>query len=749
MSVQSSGGDEQAGASLEIPSSQTPITGRLRRIIVAIGECWRLIADVYSLFEPARVSFLLLGIAFLVFFKVDQGVEILRSLAEGDLRDGGLRWAQQTFFFGALFYWSWQSWYWPRTMLRFRFPSTPAQERLEQWPFPFLMQELPRVLGVLPAFVVGWACWKASMAYGQGAGQGPQTHLREMAFASWVGGILLYIFFYARRKWLNRSGDDNSSNEAAITSRKDLPSSTKAVLVASIALVILQVLVFVLWPVGSATVLGSGSILLLAAAAWVSFVSFLVYAGDHYRFPVISALLVVVALSSFFNDNHPIRALRRISAEKAKKASVGEEFSRWLTIMDKSQSGGVASAIPYPLFIVTTEGGGIRAAYWTATVLGTLQEADPTFSSHLFAISGVSGGSVGSAVFGALLAENPADGKYVARMQHMMGRDYLSPPLAAMLHGDFLQRFIPFPFDRLDRGRALEKAWEAGWREEIYNDKVVAGTKVFARDRFGEDMMNLWQEAPADRWMPALFLNGTCVELGDRVIASNLYVAAPYDGGFTYGGEFIDAQDADSEQAYLPMRLSTAAHLSARFTYVSPAGRLKSGRRVVDGGYFENSGAATAWDILRVIERHPDRKRVRPIVITISNDPSSDQYGVIEPLANKTTQASSEAVTRNFLSETLSPVDTLLSTREGRGRYAQVQIKREMLMLTPDGDNKSGDRPSNYFYFGLKARDVPLPLGWMLSRGAAQEMSQQIQVDIPPLSNRTEAIRLLNVLHSK
>ena len=199
--------------------------------------------------------------------------------------------------------------------------------------------------------------------------------------------------------------------------------------------------------------------------------------------------------------------------------------------MDESQPGVIASAKPYPLFIVTTEGGGIRAAYWTATVLGALQEKDPAFASHVFAISGVSGGSVGAAVFNALLAEAPQDGKYVERMQRMLGRDYLSPPLAAMLHGDFLQRFIPYPFERLDRGRILEEAWEAGWREEIYTGMAARdGRQVPARDRFGEDMMTLWKGADSKRWLPALFLNGTCVELGDRVIASNLFIAHPYDG---------------------------------------------------------------------------------------------------------------------------------------------------------------------------------------------------------------------------
>ena len=71
----------------------------------------------------------------------------------------------------------------------------------------------------------------------------------------------------------------------------------------------------------------------------------------------------------------------------------------------------------HPLYIVATEGGGIRAAYWTAAVLGEIQDKNPNFAAHLFAISGVSGGSLGAAVFEALLAE-PNLGSFEKMSRH-------------------------------------------------------------------------------------------------------------------------------------------------------------------------------------------------------------------------------------------------------------------------------------------------------------------------------------------
>ena len=84
----------------------------------------------------------------------------------------------------------------------------------------------------------------------------------------------------------------------------------------------------------------------------------------------------------------------------------------------------------HPLFIVATEGGGIRAAYWTATVLGTIQDADSSFADHVLAISGVSGGSLGAAVFDGLVVLRRRRREFAKRGQAILGQDFfrqLSP----------------------------------------------------------------------------------------------------------------------------------------------------------------------------------------------------------------------------------------------------------------------------------------------------------------------------------
>ena len=52
--------------------------------------------------------------------------------------------------------------------------------------------------------------------------------------------------------------------------------------------------------------------------------------------------------------------------------------------------------------------------------------------------------------------------------------------------------------------------------------------------------------------------------------------------------------------------LSTAAHNSARFPIISPAGEIRNRQhqivdRIVDGGYFENYGALGAMELAQAI----------------------------------------------------------------------------------------------------------------------------------------------------
>jgi hypothetical protein len=65
-----------------------------------------------------------------------------------------------------------------------------------------------------------------------------------------------------------------------------------------------------------------------------------------------------------------------------------------------------------PIVIITTSGGGIRAASWTVAVFHRLHELDPNFFDHVRLVTGASGGMVGAAHWiSALAHESTAHGR--------------------------------------------------------------------------------------------------------------------------------------------------------------------------------------------------------------------------------------------------------------------------------------------------------------------------------------------------
>lgn len=215
--------------------------------------------------------------------------------------------------------------------------------------------------------------------------------------------------------------------------------------------------------------------------------------------------------------------------------------------------------------------------------------------------------------------------------------------------------------------------------EEHSRDPARAGCsckKEKVDERFGylEKLINLGAEPSG--WLPLLFLNGSSVTTGRRIIVADatpwycvraerdphtleprLFYSKAFDFFEIAGSSAIDAgtghvqsraiknDDACDphrrhEAAYNEapdIRLSTAAAMSARFPIISPHGAIRnlSNRvvdQVVDGGYFENDGLATALDIAKALKDFD----LKPLVIRITNEslsapPSPAQDALYRP----------------------------------------------------------------------------------------------------------------------
>ena len=676
---------------------------------------WRLI-ELWDEFKSCRLGMLaLLAVCFLFLF-LSQGREVLRALAEpGDLT-GATNALRILNFFVALVLSGVCNWYTARFLLYFDFPGIrrriPATASWDNV-IDSLQTLLPRLLGTAPFFIIAAGFLLVSRSYETKA---PFSVLC-LAIVCVLLAVAFYLVLVLRRRLVGKMPTRELENFSELDRGRMFEVCTIGGVIALVSLLLF--VVFTLNPIAAYNV-GAGAIVFFAMSSLVTFGSILMFLSSRWQLPVFTVGVLLALLFSLFNDNHDLRTVT--PTKDYTRPTLSAALKDWHDRIAKKYPGAI-----HPLYVVASEGGGVRAAYWTAAVLGTIQDEQPAFADHVFAISGVGGGSLGAAVFASLLPDGHDRKDFARRAESMLGQDFLSPALASMFYPDLVQRFIPFPIPYFDRGRSMELGWENAWRDTMQK----AGTKN--PNRFAESFLDLW--ASDNDYVPNLCLNGTSVERGRRVIATNLLINWQ---------AFLDADDAIArlmpikDQGKVDRRarpgidlpISAAAHLSARFTYLSPAGKFPpDGTHVVDGGYFENSGATTALDILREITRamrqaNTDLGDTVPKLIMISSNPIANVPEGPKKSPTVTTEADQKrSEPSTFLEDVMAPVYALLNARDARGKYAQRALGREMEIFY---ENLNGKLPPNQrarvYYFSLAPAEVPLPLGWMLSNSAARAM---------------------------
>ncbi|HEU4627418.1 MAG TPA: hypothetical protein VFS52_21870 [Steroidobacteraceae bacterium] len=681
---------------------------------------WCRIRDITAVLKIIRFSLLVPTVLIIVLVASDQLTDILRAVGE-DARRGQIASLLLAAAFEALIVW-----YTARTMLRFRFDSIPASQASV---LPGLKRHLPRWLAVLVPTAIGVRV----LLLAKGSAYPAAVYTLAAALLAIAVVVGLYVHgrrVLARMPRLDALAEQETTERRDLRSWRELPRMTRVIIVLLLLANAALMLLYVVRPIAA---IGAPAILVLALGLIAVVGSTFVYMGNHYDVPVLVLLLIWVVIISPFNDNHAVRAtptmrshgfLSRASQPVADSLprspladrTLDQYFAEWWSELAAKTPG----TGPVPVVLVAAEGGGIRAAYWSASVLARLEDetaGQPVpFSRHVFAISGVSGGALGGATFAAIVArrvQHPeTSGRTrVAEVDDTLGRDFLSPTLATMLFPDLLQRFIPLPVFN-DRAIALEKSWERAWARAHPDDAA----------RFRHSFHDLWGIEP--HAVPLLFLNSTVVETGQRAVIHPL-------GSYPEGqvGPLGDALDV-SRILGTELPLSTAAHLSARFTYVSPAGLVdthRAGRdrwiRLVDGGYFDNSGTATLQEIARAIRRArarlPEGQRpMRIIVLHIPNDPP-----------NAPVPRGSVLNGRELLSESLSPVRALLATRSAHARQSIEFMK-----------NGADDNRFTFVAATLYRSKSDLPLGWVLSEHVQDQIRDQLTTCAPATDCAARAI---------
>jgi len=615
-------------------------------------------------------------------------------------------------------------WYTMRWLLSAQVRSLPLQGRVAP-----LRTWLPRVAGAAAPALVAIGLYRLHLRDEPGAAYATVASHWTWGFVALAAA--LFAFYVLRGRLLLRMqarGLLAAGAQPAEMRRDDpMPPLTVGIVVWSVALTFGVLALFVRYPVMAPRVVGSTGVVMLALASINLFGSFVLsYWPLRHGLPHLAPwVLLAAGLMGAFNDNHVVQPAP-LGADVAPppRALPSQALQAWMLA-----HGHDRSTAAVPVVFVATEGGGLRAAYWTAAVLAELSRAVPALERHLFALSGVSGGSLGAAAHVAMrrdavcAAAGALPAAAVPQTVQALQADFLSPLVGGLLFQDLAQRFIPWPFPALDRSRALEAAWQ----------------RAFARGtqrHFERPLHALYAGCPG---LPRLLLNATVVETGQRAVLTDIDPR-----GFTDTLDVMDPASSASRQS-----LAGLVHHSARFPVLSPAGTIERRhadepaqpwRRLVDGGYFDNSGAQTALELIRQLIDDPPQGMppIRPILLVVRNDPralslcgtpttahacpppgGADSRDAPPARAARAAAMSADvsAAPARLFPEARAPLHALFNARDAHAQLATLAAQAEV--------ERRHRGAVLEFRIVMAPGEVEAPLGWALSKSTRRVLDAQ------------------------
>lgn len=412
------------------------------------------------------------------------------------------------------------------------------------------------------------------------------------------------------------------------------------------------------------TVVGEGlgpiAVLVLLVGAWTTVIGALVLALGRrqplelfrvlrMRSTPIVALLVVLPIAVTFIDGAPALHAVRVSHQEdaVERDTLPEAFAAWHGSQEctlELPNGERA----YPLLLVAAHGGGIRAATWTVDVMRELPRDGECAAGATLLSSGASGGSVGLATF-----REEGNALTAAQMNTVAlgGPGALGVDVTGLMAGDLVGSLtgirFPSPTDYAD---PFGSPWQ-------WHDRTALQERTWELD--APQLAEPWD---AERQSPTgyLVLNTTDAISNCKVLVSQVDLSPTPHSLYADGGpaaapqctgkdaelaNAVDLHDYLGASCISDLSWATAAEFSARFPFVSPAGRISNDAlpeecnevadmQLVDGGITDNTALGTIADLAPELvdlvaaanaEADGDeRPFVVPVVMYMQNDAGED-----------------------------------------------------------------------------------------------------------------------------
>ena len=446
------------------------------------------------------------------------------------------------------------------------------------------------------------------------------------------------------------------------------------------------------------------------------------------RPPVLTVIFVYVfvAVPAFFH----IHTVRLIDSATAARQPLDKLFDQWVKTCAPDK--GAVQPI-----IVAVSGGASRAGLWGAAVLDHVLQAQQPGGPALFAVSSVSGGSLGTAGAMSLLSleSSPCRATGLASLRPNtddktvpLAGDALGPLLGGWLLDDIprsafepiaavIQSALGHRPNGGDSAEAIEHGFEDLWSRALQKSPLKGAPE------WDQPFLSLFYTDNTGTYrsgMPLWFGNGTDATTGNRVITAPILAPDKPDSKspwpFRGARDFHTLMGAD-------VPIATAVNNTARFPYLEPFGEMlplngkKQAGSLIDGGYFENEGLQTALDLAEWLRDQSETlgRDVQPIIVQATGDSEADVGpGDVMTCANASDGAFIPDDKHSAL-QILAPLSGLYHVRGGHSAVLLRQARDQFCLPR-----------TRFVHFYLPADEEgrSIPLNWVLSNRAAGSIWQ-------------------------
>jgi hypothetical protein len=428
-------------------------------------------------------------------------------------------------------------------------------------------------------------------------------------------------------------------------------------------------------------------VLLASLLLWIG--GFLSFWGDRYRLPVLLVSLATMSLLNLLLDSdHYFKTVNLAGPSLAIRSLTPPQiYEGWRQRHDDNA----------PIVVVTAAGGGIQAAAWTTKVLTELEAETDTcpaqFRDSLLLISAVSGGSVGTMYYADSYIDSASDDD----VRHLAMQSSLREVAWGIAYYDFWRPIRP---TAIDRATAMEEAWSRYWQGHQWHE--WSGSKRTLSD---------WKDAVTEHDQPAVILNSTIVETGERFLLTNFAVDPRQTGLRDYGAA---SWTFAHKFPGCNLNITTAARLSSTFPFVSPVAQAAGCEgpqrfHFADGGYYDNFGVSSAIDWLRMAGVNKETLGKHKLIwIQVLSFPQSSQFIPTDPSYKNRWGWALQAV---------APITTMYEVRDaGQHERDGIELKHLKEQLGPDQLEEHqfvyhGNNPPLSWHM-LPSQQAAIDVGW-------------------------------------